>query len=155
MLKLGMAAIAMALLLAPQTAPLDTREAIPYFIEDGKGVPGYRDSDRELAKLALDAWSRESATRTQVAGTINLATPGTVESSASTQGGWAAGAGIEWGVTPNLSVKAEYLHYDFRNSRFVFPLANRRWEDNLTKDTVKLGVNWRLNWGSDPVGRKY
>src|SRR6266699_2336303 len=59
--KLGTAAIAMALLLAPQTAPLDTREPIPYFIEDGKGVPGYRDSDRELAKMALDAWSRESS----------------------------------------------------------------------------------------------
>ena len=63
--------------------------------------------------------------------------------------GWTAGAGIEWGVTPNLSVKAEYLHYDFQNARFVFPLANRRWEDNVTKDTVKLGVNWRLNWGPD------
>ena len=92
------------------------------------------------------AWSREAATRTQVAGTINLATPGTTEASASTQSGWAAGAGIEWGVTQNVSVKAEYLHYEFQNSRFVFPLANRRWDDNMTKDTVKLGVNWRLNW---------
>ena len=33
---------------------------IPFFIEDGTGVPGYRESDRELAKLALEAWSRES-----------------------------------------------------------------------------------------------
>ena len=41
------------------------------------------------------------------------------------------------------------IHYDFQNARFVFPLANRRWEDNVTKDTVKLGVNWRLNWGPD------
>ena len=40
---------------------LDTRESIPYFIEDGQGVPGYRNSDRDLAELALDAWSRESA----------------------------------------------------------------------------------------------
>src|SRR5438874_1309888 len=95
------------------------------------------------------AWSRETGTRTQVAGTVNAATPGTVESSSTTVGGWTAGAGIEWGVTPNLSVKAEYLHYDFQNARFVFPLANRRWEDSVTKDTVKLGVNWRLNWGPD------
>jgi outer membrane immunogenic protein len=96
------------------------------------------------------AWSRETATRLQVAGTINAATPGTFESSTNTLGGWAAGAGIEWGITPNVSVKAEYLHYDFQNSRFVFPLANRRWEDNLNKDTVKIGVNWRLNWGTAP-----
>jgi hypothetical protein len=47
-------------LLQPQFQRLDTREVITYFIEDGKGVPGYRDSDRELATLALDAWSRES-----------------------------------------------------------------------------------------------
>jgi outer membrane immunogenic protein len=96
------------------------------------------------------AWSRETATRTQVAGTINAAIPGTVEALTNTQSGWAAGAGIEWGVLPNVSVKAEYLHYDFQNSRIVFPLANRRWEDNLTKDTVKLGVNWRLNWAPSP-----
>jgi len=53
-------AIAAVLLLAPQLGRLDNRESITYFIDDGKGVPGYRDSDRELAKLALDAWSRES-----------------------------------------------------------------------------------------------
>jgi hypothetical protein len=48
----------LAAMIAPQ---LDAREPIAFFIEDGKGVPGYRDSDRELAKMALDAWSRESA----------------------------------------------------------------------------------------------
>jgi outer membrane immunogenic protein len=93
------------------------------------------------------AWTNVTATRTQVAGTINAAIPGTVESSSATLGGWAAGAGIEWGLTPNVSIKAEYLHYDFQNTRFVFPQANRRWEDALSKDTVKIGVNWRLNWG--------
>jgi outer membrane immunogenic protein len=93
------------------------------------------------------AWTNERATRTQVAGAVNAAVPGTVETSASTVGGWAAGGGIEWGITPNVSIKAEYLHYDFEKSRFVFPLANRRWEDAVSKDTVKIGVNWRLNWG--------
>jgi hypothetical protein len=39
---------------------LDARAAIPYFIESGRSVPGYRDTDRELARFALDAWSRES-----------------------------------------------------------------------------------------------
>jgi Matrixin len=43
-----------------QPARLDTRESITFFIEDGKGVAGYRDSDRELAIFALNAWSRES-----------------------------------------------------------------------------------------------
>jgi len=60
MLKVGTIAIALIFLLQPQVTRLDTREPITYFVEDGKGVPGYRDSDRELAVFALDAWSRES-----------------------------------------------------------------------------------------------
>ena len=60
MLRLCVTFIAGLLMLAPQSR-LDTREAIPYFVEDGKGVPGYRDSDRELANLALQAWSRASS----------------------------------------------------------------------------------------------
>ena len=39
---------------------LDYRSPISFFIEDGKGVPGYVASDRELARWALDAWARES-----------------------------------------------------------------------------------------------
>src|SRR5262252_3985818 len=38
----------------------NTKEAIPYFIDDGTGVPGYRQSDKDLAKMALAAWTRES-----------------------------------------------------------------------------------------------
>src|SRR2546429_76266 len=66
MLKLSATAIAMALAFAPQLVRstlgvLDARQPVSFFIEDGNGVPGYRDSDRELAKLAVDAWSRESS----------------------------------------------------------------------------------------------
>lgn len=38
-------------------------EAIPYFIADGTGVPGYQPSDGELARAAFEAWARESAGR--------------------------------------------------------------------------------------------
>ena len=38
----------------------NTKEAIPFFIDDGTGVPGYRQSDKDLAKIALAAWTRES-----------------------------------------------------------------------------------------------
>ena len=60
MLDLGAIGLAILGLFSPQ---LDVREPIPYFIEDGKGVPGFRESDRELARLALEAWSRESRGR--------------------------------------------------------------------------------------------
>ena len=48
----------------------------------------------------------------------------------------------------NWVARAEYLHYDFEKSQFTFPLANRRFDDRSSKDTVKIGVNWRLNWGN-------
>jgi len=35
------------------------------------------------------------------------------------------------------------------------PACQSPLEDSLTKDTVKLGVNWRLNWAPDSVTRKY
>ena len=66
MLKLSATAMAMAMAFSPQLVRstlgvLDARQSVSFFIEDGNGVPGYRDSDRELAKLAIDAWSRESS----------------------------------------------------------------------------------------------
>ena len=38
-------------------------EAIPYFIADGAGIPGYQATDDELARAAFEAWARESGDR--------------------------------------------------------------------------------------------
>jgi len=62
MLKLSMAVLALL-----QFA--NTKESIPFFIEDGTGVLGYRQSDRDLARLALAAWSRESSGKLKFAET--------------------------------------------------------------------------------------
>src|SRR6202043_1956468 len=42
---------------------LDAAHAIPYFIAEGNTQGGYRASDRELARWALDAWQRNGANR--------------------------------------------------------------------------------------------
>jgi Matrixin len=42
---------------------LDAQRPITYFIADGSGQPGYRSSDRELARWALEAWQRTSPKR--------------------------------------------------------------------------------------------
>ena len=39
-------------------APLDGREPIPVYVADGDGRTGFRSSDRQLARWALDAWQR-------------------------------------------------------------------------------------------------
>jgi outer membrane immunogenic protein len=60
--------------------------------------------------------------------------------------GWTAGGGIEYKYTQALSFKVEYQHFDFGSSTAtitgaagVFPYKN-----DLTADTLKLGVNYRL-----------
>jgi hypothetical protein len=60
--RFAAAAVALASVLVLQSPPprLDASAAIPYFIENGRSVPGYRDTDGELARFAVDAWSRES-----------------------------------------------------------------------------------------------
>ena len=57
----AIAAVLLAAFALQAAEVLDNSEPVTFFIEDGKGVPGYRDSDRDLAKMAFEAWSRESA----------------------------------------------------------------------------------------------
>ena len=38
-------------------------QTVPFYISDGTGITGYDAGDRELARLALEAWSRESGGR--------------------------------------------------------------------------------------------
>jgi hypothetical protein len=47
---------------APQSVyqALDISTPISYFIAEGQGKRGFRDSDRELARWALEAWQRTS-----------------------------------------------------------------------------------------------
>ncbi len=77
--------------------------------------------------------------------------------------GYTVGAGIEWLLNPNWSVKIEYLHFDFSGSNnnwsptFYYdgasPTNNNTWRMNndLTIDTVKLGVNYHLTAYQAPL----
>jgi outer membrane immunogenic protein len=78
--------------------------------------------------------------------------------------GWTVGGGVEWLLNPNWSVKIEYLHFDFSNgdnnnwnpnyyyaSDSTHPnnYNNWRFRNDVTADTVKLGINYHLT--SAPV----
>src|SRR3954467_8892322 len=70
MSRIFLAPLVLSLLAAPQLlrsslGTLDARQPISFYLEDGKGIPGYRDSDRELALMAFDGWSRESGGKLQ------------------------------------------------------------------------------------------
>jgi len=70
----------------------------------------------------------------RISGTaLGLAASGTAWHS-----GWTAGAGFEYGIVPNWSVKLEYLHYGLGSATYFGALST----GNLNIETVKVGVNY-------------
>jgi len=79
--------------------------------------------------------------------------------------GWTVGAGVEWLLNPNWSVKLEYMYYDFAlNDNYwnatVCPTGSgscssysswRLFNNDLTVNTVKLGVNYHLTSSYIPL----
>src|SRR2546425_6430482 len=137
MLKLSATAMAMAIAFSPQLVRstlgvLDARQSVSFFIEDGNGVAGYRDSDRELAKLAIDAWSRESSgklkfteSKQRDGALIRLRwispTEGLYGETQRVQVNGKPGAIVY--VMPQVAVQGE-------------PLASRAVQDNLLRETI-------------------
>jgi outer membrane immunogenic protein len=54
--------------------------------------------------------------------------------------GWAAGLGIEVGLTPNWSAKAEYLYVDLNDRTYVTTGTQNGFESNV----LRFGVNYRF-----------
>ena len=75
---------------------LDEKSPITYFIADGNGKSGYRSSDRELARWALQAWQRSAAQGLRFAAAT--------ESSARIRVFWAGPDGGEYGETRPIVV---------------------------------------------------
>ena len=68
--------------------------------------------------------------------------------------GWAAGAGWEYGLTPQWSIKAEYLLHGLRQVHCSNLNADgNTFEHRNRVHTAKFGVNYR--WGGGPVVARY
>jgi outer membrane immunogenic protein len=82
-------------------------------------------------------------------------------SSSATKVGWVAGAGFEYKLNRQWSVRAEYLHYDFGSTSANLPdlggFANSSFAQtiNLKEDIVRIGANYKFDWGTAPVVAKY
>jgi outer membrane immunogenic protein len=65
-----------------------------------------------------------------------------------TQTGWVAGLGVEGMLSPNWTVKAEWLHYDFGNLSDTFTTVGTRgtqsvvWSRDERFDAFRVGVNY-------------
>lgn len=67
--------------------------------------------------------------------------------------GWLLGAGVEWAVTSNWTIKAEYDFFGLSNSSFTVPaqapfLARETISaGNRNVQMVQVGFNYLFNWG--------
>jgi outer membrane immunogenic protein len=80
--------------------------------------------------------------------------------STATRFGWTAGAGIEYALAGNWSLRAEYLYVDLGNFSFDAPLVvapdGRAWglTTKVRENIVRAGINYKFDWAS-PVVAKY
>jgi hypothetical protein len=112
--------------------PLDTTEAIPYFIADGTDVPGYEIADPELARAALDAWSRESGGRLRFVESES-------ERGALIRLIWVSGDQGHFGETEHIRVNGKpgaFVYVTPGASQLGRELSVRAGEDKLLRDTI-------------------
>lgn len=83
-----------------------------------------------------------------------------------TRVGWTLGAGAEWMLKGNWSIKAEYLYVDLGSvtststaiitaTGLPVPNATITHNHDLTENIVRVGLNYKFNWAGPVVVAKY
>ncbi len=102
------------------------------------GKAGFAFFDGEAEQASTKSWYRPSGT-----GTFT---------------GWVAGGGIEQFITPNVSIKAEYLHFDFGSERAFQEKVASTLPDGLDDNTpngYRFGNTQNLSVDTVKVGGAY
>ena len=88
----------------------------------------------------------------------NLTTGASITGSNNSNSGWLVGVGIEWAFLPNWSAKVEYNFLGLDDRRFIAPAGflslsgDPFIERNRDIQMVKVGINYRFNWGGYGYG---
>ncbi|HZP76525.1 MAG TPA: outer membrane protein [Pseudolabrys sp.] len=68
-------------------------------------------------------------------------------SSEKLRAGWAAGAGVEYGITKNVTAKMEFMHLDLGTATFMGAASGTpTLSVPVTNNTVRAGLNYRFSW---------
>ena len=94
------------------------------------------------------AWSNNQYIRTQLTGTLNLATAGTDEAVNKYLGGWTGGAGVAVAFAQNWNAFAEYRYTDYGSSTITLPFSQLSTTSTTKVSEVDVGVNYKFNWGA-------
>lgn len=80
-------------------------------------------------------------------------------SNSNTQSGWLVGAGIEWAIANNWTLKVEYDYLGLNTRTFTVPptapflIGDTFTTGNHDVQMVKVGLNYLFNWGGPVVAR--
>ena len=84
--------------------------------------------------------------------------PGTNTTFSDTRAGWTAGAGIEYAITDNWWVRAEYRYSNFGHTTdfpfpgvLPFPDSFVFLQHHLTENQVQAGFSYRFDWTAPPA----
>jgi outer membrane immunogenic protein len=81
------------------------------------------------------------------------ATPPGVDSFSHSRVGWTVGGGVEYAITNNWSVRAEYRYTDF--GRITDPLVNTftgfSVRTHVTDNAVRVGFSYKFDWYTPPA----
>jgi outer membrane immunogenic protein len=91
------------------------------------------------------AWAIGQDTRTQIAGTIGTAHPGTIEQASPNLTGWTAGGGASLGFWHNWELFAEYRYVSYGSATAIYPLAQQTTTLTTTVSSVLAGLNVKFN----------
>ena len=70
--------------------------------------------------------------------------------------GWTVGVGAEWALPdPRWSMKVEYLYVDFGNKNYLTDLPAFTTNVKSNTNIVRIGLNYKFDWGKGPVVAKY
>ena len=116
--------------------------------ETVRGRLGYAIDNVLLYGTGGWAWSSNQYVRTQLTGTLNLATAGTDEAVNTYLGGWTAGGGIAFAFAQNWNAFAEYRHTSFGSSSIALPFSQLSTTSTTKVSEVELGVNYKFNSGA-------
>ena len=78
-----------------------------------------------------------------------------LSTSAATHTGWALGAGFEWALSRNWSMKFEYLYNYLGKENYVANVVPGGIEADLRVGTAKFGLNYMFDWGRGQIGPKF
>ncbi|HUI13071.1 MAG TPA: outer membrane beta-barrel protein [Xanthobacteraceae bacterium] len=125
--------------------PLVTQErntSNPQWLAAVTGRVGYAANDLLFYAKGGGAWMHVEYTQDLIAGGITAATQVLNDN----RTGFTAGAGIEYGMTQNLSARLEYDFYDFGSKTYQFMATPITVASKL--HTLTFGLNYRFNWDS-------